>query len=261
MNFHAQNLNEKRGQRKGSMFRNGRWWWHLTNGYKKRHSGPEIRCEWHWRISGPRAMLDIGGGDSDAIGLSLGLGFLTVYLTLIYWPWHLWLTDKTKRKDQKYGNGREIGFYFYHEDWALVFNCWYDPMESHSNDPWWMHNYIHLNDLFLGRPVYSEKTLMTDRCEVPMPEGGYLATVRIFESYWKRSRWPWPKRVIRAEITPDKPIPFPGKGENSWDCGEDATHSMTCVADTPLKAAMSLSESVMRSRLRYGGRTWRPGRV
>jgi hypothetical protein len=251
MRFHAQNLNDKNGGRQGSMFWYGRWWWHLTEKV-------EVRCEWHWGL-GLRCMVDIGGGDSDAIGMSLGLGFLTVYLTLVYWPWHLWLTDKTKRRDQKYGNGRELGFYFH--EWALWVRIWSDPDEWRSADPKWMSFTIHLDDLLLGKVKYSERVIGVDMCEVPMPERVYLAHVKIFESQWKRSRWPWAKRQVRSEITPLMPIPIPGKGSAAYNCGEDATHSMTCAADTPLKAVVALVESTLRHRWQYGGKTWRPGQA
>jgi hypothetical protein len=68
-------------------------------------------------------------------------------------------------------------------------------------------------------------------------------------------------RRIRAKITPDTPIPFPGKGENSWDCGEDATHSMTCNATNEQEAVAKLVASVLNDRYRHGGKNWRPAAV
>jgi len=89
-------------------------------------------------------------------------------------------------------------------------------------------------------------------------DGCYPATVRFFESTWKRPRWPWSKKIVRADIYPDTPIPYPGKGENSWDCDEDATHSMMTAEETELGAVVAMVESVLRSRYRHGGLSWRP---
>jgi hypothetical protein len=157
-------------------------------------------------------------------------------------------------------SGRSIGAIW--QCWTLSINLWNDPMEWRSGDPWWWHITIHPVDLLLGHNQYEERTMATERVLVPMPEGAYPATVRMFESTWNRKRWPWPRRLVRAEITPDSPIPFPGKGENAWDCGEDSSHSMTTACETPLDAAMAMARSVMNDRLRYGsGWNYRPERT
>jgi len=118
---------------------------------------------------------------------------------------------------------------------------------------------FHPIDFIFGRTTYSEIPISDHKVEIPMPEAVYPATVRLVEAQWRRPRWPfvW-YRVRRAEVTPDKGIPFPGKGENSWDCGEDATYSLTCVASTVEESIGKMVESVMRSRLRHGGPKWRP---
>jgi hypothetical protein len=64
--------------------------------------------------------------------------------------------------------------------------------------------------------------------------------------------------MVRAEITPDKPIPVPGKGENSWDCDDDASYGMTCAAQTPAEAVAHYSASIQRDRQRHGGNHWVP---
>ena len=82
-------------------------------------------------------------------------------------------------------------------------------------------------------------------------------------SIWTFGRcwWNLTERVVRAEITPDTPIPHPGKGENSWDCGEDAIHSLTCQASTTHDAVGEIVKAVLRSRYRYGGLMWRSATV
>lgn len=250
MKFHSQNLNERGKFRSGSMFRHGRWWLNSAN-----HHDWAVRCEWQWFSRTLSLEVGLATGE-DAVSFSFCCGLIALYLSFSNPRLEKYLAKLTKRKEDRYSSGRTIGVRIF--DNAVWIDLWNDPMSWHSKDPKWWHFNIRPIDLLLGREKYSERNLAMDRAEIPMPEGPYPANVRFFESQWKRSRWPWARKLIRAEITPDKPIPFPGKGENAWDCGEDATHSLTTVADTPLKATMAIVESVMRDRLRHGGRDWRP---
>jgi hypothetical protein len=154
-------------------------------------------------------------------------------------------------------NGRTIGIKFYEE--YLWIDLWNDPSESHRVDPWWWHISINLRDLFFGRAKYQDNPLETCDVIVPMPEGGYRGKAVLSESTWSRPRW-FTKRVIRVNIEMTEPIPFPGKGENGYDCGQDACHSICTPAETILEGVLSLTESVMRNRQRYGGSAfaWRP---
>lgn len=63
---------------------------------------------------------------------------------------------------------------------------------------------------------------------------------------------------VRYELTPSPALPIPGKGENAWDCDDDAIFGMTVNADTLEDAARSLVDSVCKTRLQYGGATWQP---
>ena len=56
-----------------------------------------------------------------------------------------------------------------------------------------------------------------------------------------------------------KPIPVPGKGENSWDCDDDAIHSSHGPHSTVHQAVAALVASGYRERTRYGsGPEWLP---
>jgi len=101
-------------------------------------------------------------------------------------------------------------------------------------------------DILLGRDAYSERDLREERVDVVMPEGKYPATVRVYESTWRRPRWPWVRRMVRTEITPDTPIPHGSK----W--GNDATYNLSSPAATAAEAAQRLADAVMRYRRRYG---------
>lgn len=145
-------------------------------------------------------------------------------------------------------------------DWALWWSVWRDPWGGWSRDvPWWREGNIQIADVLLGEPAYSERDLRREEVLVPMPERAYVGEARLFESTWKRPRW-IRRRMVRARVdmTSD-PIPHPGKGENSYDCGEDATFSTTVPVDTIEKAVAATVEGVMTSRRQHGGRDWRPG--
>ena len=99
----------------------------------------------------------------------------------------------------------------------------------------------------MGRSKYSERDIETVRVNVPMPEGDYPATVQLDQAVWKRPRWPFAQKIHRADIELDKPIPIPGKGENSWDLDEDAIFSLTTPAKTPQEAVDALVRSAMKT--------------
>jgi len=175
----------------------------------------------------------------------------------LYWHWEncaveSWIREKTKRQGQRYGNGRTVGFGIH--SGALWIDLWNDPMEHRSKDPRWWHLHFDPIDFLFGGTKYESRNIKSERAVIPMPEGGYPCTVTINEDTWLRPRWPfvW-KRLIRSEIKPDTPIAHPGKGENSWDCDEDAMHSIYGPYNNTLDAVMEAAKSVMHDRLRYGG--------
>jgi hypothetical protein len=290
--YHSQNLNERHG-RYGSVVRHGRAWW--TFGSRSIHPDGwlSFRLEWSFFRRNSWAIgIDLADYDEDAVGGNLALGpLLSVHWgigqpTLRHWmeritsreakpreldqcaicrlpkakcnpqgwPDHV-AGHKFKPRTYWSTNGRTMGIRLFDSTCWLDF--WNDPMEWNHDDPWWWHISIHPVDIIFGRTKYEEKTLTTERVIVPMPEGPYPATVRIHEDAWRRPRWPWVwKRMVRSDIVPDEPIPFPGKGESEYDCGEDATHSSTSSGETALDAVLYLVESVMQRRIRYGS-GWR----
>lgn len=237
MRFHSQNLNEKKHGRTGWMLRHGRCWLSL--------GAFSFRLEWliptHFFCLG----VEFADGD-DAISFSFGCGLFVLFLGIGHSPLHRWLSKKIGGYE-----GREIKLTIH--DGALWWSFWCPTMSWSSQTPRYRSGAFHPVDFLLGRAKYASRNIADERAVVPMPEGGYPASVKINEDTWKRPRWPFTKRIIRAEIRPDTPIPFPGKGENLYDCGEDASHSLYGCFDNTLDAVLGMSRSVMRSRLKYGG--------
>lgn len=122
-----------------------------------------------------------------------------------------------------------------------------------SDDPWWRKAIrIPIADWLLGRVRY--ESTEGEPCEVfvPMAEGCYLATAKSVV-HTHRRRWYWPAgRFETWKIDIPGGIPFSGKGENSWDCGDDGLFGISCPATTVEEAIGHTVASVLRSRARHG---------
>ncbi|HYE58160.1 MAG TPA: hypothetical protein VD948_06625 [Rhodothermales bacterium] len=251
MRLSSQNLNERRGGGKGPMWRHGRAWLWLRQ--DERGGNPVIGLEWRFGAKrlGLRLTVDGQHGDDD-FTLAVNLPGLSFYVTgdgLVPRTWKRGLPN----------DPHSIGVSWH--DGGLWWDCWQNDHEWRRGTPRWRHGHFTPMDALFGRTDHRRELLGTHPVEVPMPERAYPGTVTLFESVWTRRRWPhWPltRRMVRAEVDVPGGVPHPGKGENSWDCGEDATYSLTCAESTVEGAVSRLVESVMRSRRKYGGPNWRP---
>lgn len=253
--WHWQNLNEKghAGGKtiKGSALKHWRGWLHFSD-------RASLNVEWVLWCKRLGARLSLGE-DESAISVSVNAILFSFYLTFEHWKLEKWLSNATKRKDEQYGNGRSIGFHWTED--TLFVSIWEDPMEWRAVDPLWMHFTICPADIVFGRRKYAHKPLDHEKRTLTMPEGGYPVEIELAEDSWKRPRWPWARKILRANIECAGGVPVPGKGENSWDQGQDAIYSLTCEAKSFQDALSKLHASVMNSRERHGGRNWKPEAV
>lgn len=263
---HWQNLNEDReGKVKGSILREGRAWFRPF-GYGSNRR--QVEFEWSWRFWTDFWALEVevGSGDcNDGIAFWIAFGLLSFHFEIQHILPKAYIERGRQRALKTEWMGYEymawprktgIGFH----DQTIWFAIWnWDAGWDHRQPKWMNFNFCPV-DFLLGKTIYTSKSL-TDfpkRKRVLMPEGLYPVDVTLTEDTWKRPRWPWPHVVRRAQIECPIPIPTPGKGENSWDCGEDATYGLTCPASTINEALSMLKESVMQDRERYGGKNWKP---
>ena len=260
MYFHWQNLNEKPGDRFGWGLLHGRCWWHI---------GEHGVINPEWVLGRFRFGVSLRT-DDEGVHIHFSLPVLgSLYLSLEGFL----LIGRLQPKEYQettyaalapgYWRSKDRKFLFEVNDWTIRFKPWGPSMEWRSKDPWWVSG-VHLNipDFLFGHCKYSDRTMSTTPVVIGMPEKAYAGTVKMFESTWQRARWPWPRRMVRAEVDVPGGVPFPGKGENSWDCGEDATYSMTCPAKTVEEAIAAMVESTLRDRRRHGGSVnWRPAEV
>lgn len=213
----------------------------------------ELTFEWCLRKDNNviAAGVEVGGGDDD-LKMRWALWPLSLYFGL-EGPFARALLDALGVNRKK---NREWEFFIGStDDWHAHWNLGFNPHEWRSSDGW-KHRGVFLKDVILGKAAHSERILEERDVLIPMPEGSYDAHVKLTEGTWKRSRWPIPLRVIRTEIDVPKGIQKPGKGENSWDCGDDAAFGLTCPARSIEEGVGKLVGSVLRDRVRYGGREW-----
>lgn len=145
-------------------------------------------------------------------------------------------------------------------DGSLFWNLWQNPHESSSTDPWWKHGILDPLDVLFGRMEQtSDKEVASRVVDIHMPEGKYSATVRLSEPEYRRSRWPFKfgpdalylhQRYSAQIEVADGGIPIPGKGENSWDCGDDAIYGLSCQADSIEDAIGKIIASALRTRMK-----------
>lgn len=221
MYFHFQNLNEKPYDKLGNPLKHFCLWLN------------KVHIEWV-SLSGD-LRFSFGIGDESKWGFTLGLILFTLYF---HWDGHS-LRD------------REFSIYFYNK--SLWIYLWHDPMGGWwSKDKWYKKGIvIHFDDLFLGKSKYSSEVMETKNVLIPMPEGSYKATINMELCTWKRKRW-FAQKLLRADIKLESPIPYMGKGENSWDCGEDGMYGLSCCANSIENAISKCVESAMESRRKYG---------
>lgn len=251
MMFHWQNLNEdRRGRVKGFPW-HGRAWLHFGAQRDLTESYDHIRgIEWNlFRPNELRLSATVTLDANADHQIVAGFSFLvaSLYLTASL-PYGRWLRRHLPEESRRIGAGVDGN--------NLHVSLW-EPDGWDRENPRGGQRTSVLDDFFLGDAKHEETVLEERETLIPMPEKNYPAHVKLVESRWKRPRW-FTKKMLRFKVDIPGGIPKPGKGENSWDCGEDATFGLTARGSTVAEAVSSVVECVLRDRERHGGRDWRP---
>lgn len=255
--YHYQNLDNRPGDGReatGSLLKHGRAW--LYFGHDAMRPAATVRtC---WRLFDKSAALQVSCSDEDGLTLHIAVPLL----------FQLFIGIHIRRLQKWYfkHDWKHLGVRVF--DWKIWVDLWADDScHSFRESFWHPHRRrftIRPVDALFGTHKHAvERTIATETIVVAMPEASYRGTCRLEVETWKRPRWPWwpsSARHVRAHIDMQEPIPFPGKGENSWDCGEDATHGLTCRAGSVPEAIAAITESVLSSRRRNGGSNWVPAK-
>lgn len=134
-------------------------------------------------------------------------------------------------------------------DYALWITPWGRSMEWRKSDPWWVRGVTIRPAKLLGPWIGEHEDIAAVPVTIPMPEGTYYGVATV--QRWVRGRKYWFKRrtqEVWLEIS--KGIPHAGKGENSWDCGDDGLFGIGGLSiDDAIERAQA---SVLKDRSRYG---------
>lgn len=244
MRFHWQSLNDGKIKKREL---HGRCW---IGSYK--HS---VDIEWHfpdwWRCG---FGFTVNSGDSNnRLSFNLQAILFSIYVSIPFFRFNIghW----SKYREQKFFIHEERDFRIYLHAGGLWIFPWRNPMEWNKSDPWYMQTY-HFDpaDFFLGQRKYERKILTVGECWIPMPEGSYSANYEETIETWIRPRWPLKKTRYGFWFEIPGGIPHEGKGENSWDCGEDALCGTGSSKPTLPEAIGDVTGCALRYRERYGRR-------
>lgn len=224
--------------------------------------------------SGPALSFEIthgeAGYDSYSTCLSLGLIFVKIYLTFPLPKW----TYETKKCIATWDNnkefylvqGRRYGFYWY--DWTFWWSFRSKIHESSSSDPKWMRFNFCIPDFLFGRvEVISNEVLSAENVKFKLSGKEFVMNKIIWERrrllrrHIPMSLYSQEWYSVNMEI--DNPPMRSGKGENSWDCGNDGTYGLSAswkfnkpkwdnVAESKKLAVAYYVEGVLKDAKKYG---------
>lgn len=229
------------------------------------HEKLDLNLEIFWNEQWPSFFIRNHGLGDDydwTIHLSFFIGF---YFSIS----HPWIRRQDIQDDKNKYYSKCLQLYYYDEKEAIGYcdpcihwNLW--TYEDNGEDYGWREGTIFLQNIIFG-DLQSEfvKDSEPSPISISMPEGVYPAFYQYESVVHNRKRWLKSISFPRTEITFDSSkfegnvgIPYPGKGENSWDCGDDATFSFGCPNHSYTIAIHNLTEYVMKKR--RNNKNWRP---
>ena len=220
-----------------------RFWWH----FNKRAC---LAVEFYWWSF--RFGFSVGP-DDEGWNLSLRIPPFALYVSLegmgLWQPRRKVIATWDGDREVWLPDTREFSLTIH--DWSIRLEIWGRWGEWRRADPWWIRGiHFDLRDLVLGRQSCETEEIDSGiNCYIPMPEGLYPAIAKVERRTWKRSRW-FSRTRTSVWLDIPKGIPHAGKGENSWDCGDDGLYGIG--GDTLENAIQRARESVLESRRRYG---------
>lgn len=188
-------------------------------------------------------MCQIGIDFGEDITFSIGC-FIQFYISLSIFKLYSWfykhkITNRALSFDFWFNNGFPISL-----------NLMSDTMCWKNGDWKWCCD---ISRKLKGKFTVSKKIIETNFVLIPMPEKTYKGHAVLADWTWHYPRW-FSKTIRRCEIGVPGGIPHPGKGENSWDCGDDATFRLTTGKVRSIAEAVGkLVGMVLESRVKYGG--------
>lgn len=253
--LHWQNLNEDRHGNVQGLPWHGRAWLHVGN--------ESAHVEWNVRSRACGASLSFERMGEKTVGGHFALPPVAIYFGLELRAKRLlsraaaWVAKRSADLGAKGGHsGSEVSIRVH--GWGVFWSVFADTSGWVNGRPRWRDGAWWPLDTLFGRERHSTIPAGELAVIIPMPEGGYPATITLERATRKRPRW-FAHHVDRADVRLTTPIPVPGKGESSWDCDEDAIHGMSLHASSFEEAIAAVVQGALRDRVRHGGSlTWQP---
>jgi hypothetical protein len=206
-----------------------------------------------WKVGGTGSSgftitFDDGGGDED-VKWSIGVPGISLYFGVE--------SALVRSMIPKAVRNRNVGLRFF--DDAMWWNFFTRNGHWSSETPKWRDGNFRPIDALLGaRERQYVRELKSFDLKLLLPEGEYVATIKRTESLYTRPRW-FGEVITHHDCEFPRPLPVPGKGENSYDCDEDAVFSMSIPGRKTLtEIETEIVGSILRTRERRASRNWRP---
>lgn len=152
-------------------------------------------------------------------------------------------------------------------DWALYWRFGADPMGWSRSRPRWRDGAWYP----LGHNQQQTVEVIADHIPmgIPMPEDLYMAEGKLERVTYGFQNLPrmFDKTILRMNVRmlEDEQIPIPGKGENSWDCDEDAMYASSFPVpyeegceEVVHYSVGQVIDDIYKTRARRGGKNWKP---
>jgi hypothetical protein len=257
MRFNWQNLNEDRKNHLKGVPYHGRCWFYPSDEYRK-----SFRFSWdlwsHFCCIG----LSVDPSEHEVM-FTIGFPPFTFWFSMTGYFSKLmnrffeskWMRDWNTKTGGNHNEQKYSDFTLFElriHDNALWWNFLKIDWGWSSKTPKWVDGNFNFLDFFLGRSKCTRETLSTHEVKIPMPEGQYPATVKIERWTYKRPRW-FATHSDGSSIDIPWGIPFEGKGENSWDCGQDGLFGKGSNSTSLPQIIGEVVQSVLHSRQKYDG--------
>lgn len=220
--------------------------------------------------SSPTIGLNVDGGEGDfVIHLAFGIGLWITFTDFLPNNWYP--TDRSDTYGSLPGE-RDLSIRFHH--WSLWWCFWKDNSRWCSGDSKLRSGSFDFVRLLKGKHDCKWIVLEKEIHTISMTEKDYSVEVtkELRIDFWQR--WFTNKSISykvkcgyydESKKFIECPIPVEGKGENSWDCGENARYSSSFPAKNDnhnikncSEAALYFEQDINKDRIRYGGKNWIP---
>lgn len=249
--------------------------------YSARDNKTDKRNKRYWLHLGRRKNinLELNKGSYPCFYLLLGsdeyqIAFHVGLYYGIYLSFQGFFMKFFKKYFNKWDSARQIRFSFSREDYAINWGLWVDPHRWSNKIPKWRSGHFSFKNVYKGKHTCKWEELKREQFTINnFSEKTYHAEViqkKRIDSYSRFYIKDDVNIVYEIEFGfydeegkwVGDPILHEGKGENSWDQGEDGTWSISFGTHYKFNNCQEALEKAVqdcqKTRVKYGGENWIP---